>query len=207
MTNLPSTDTSDRSLTRDILYAVRYYLGGRRTLFVLAAALIVGGIALNWGWLVAAGFAPILIAFLPCAVMCAVGLCMHKTAGGDNPGSRSVAGSAHPLTAGTVNSRDGAADTAELFDPAVNECCRPRRRSQACTGAAFITSRIAPTATRSKPSRRSISPDRIRLSASRPARQANPANIRIKATGAADPYNLTLVVQVCISTPKHTFQP
>jgi YHS domain-containing protein len=117
MTNPQSTDTSNQSLTRDILYAVRYYLGGRRALFVLAAALIVGGIALNWGWLVAAGFAPILIAFLPCAVMCAVGLCMHKTAGGDNPGSRSVAGSAHPLTAGTVNSRDGAADTAELFDP------------------------------------------------------------------------------------------
>jgi YHS domain-containing protein len=117
MTNAPSTETSDQSLTRDILYAVRYYLGGPRRLIVLAVILIVGGIALNWGWLVAAGFAPILIAFLPCAVMCAVGLCMHKTAGGDDPGSRSVASSAHPLAAGTANSHDRVADATELFDP------------------------------------------------------------------------------------------
>jgi YHS domain-containing protein len=118
MTNASSTDSSDQSLTRDILYAVRYYFGGRRTPFVLAAALIVAGIASNWGWLVAAGVAPILIALLPCAVMCALGLCMHKVAGGDNGDSRSgVAGSAHPLAVGTVNSHDPAADAAELFDP------------------------------------------------------------------------------------------
>lgn len=78
MPNAPSTNQSDTSLTRDILYAVRYYLGGRRTLFFLAALLIVGGVALNWGWLAAIGVAPILLALLPCAVMCALGLCMHK---------------------------------------------------------------------------------------------------------------------------------
>ena len=118
MANAQSTDASDQSLTRDILYAVRYYFGGRRTLFVLAGALIVGGIALNWGWLVAAGLAPILIALLPCAVMCALGMCMHKTADGNNPGSRSgVASGTHPLAAGTVNSHDPAAEAGELFDP------------------------------------------------------------------------------------------
>jgi hypothetical protein len=78
MTNAPSTETSDQSLTRDVLYAIRYYLGGPRTMIVLAVILIVGGIALNWGWLVAAGVAPILIALLPCAVMCALGLCMNS---------------------------------------------------------------------------------------------------------------------------------
>jgi YHS domain-containing protein len=118
MTNAQSTDTSDQSLTRDILYAARYYLGGPRRLIVLAVILIVGGVALNWGWLVAAGLAPILIALLPCAVMCVLGMCMHKTAGGDKAGSRSgVASGAHPLAAGTVNSHDPAADAAELFDP------------------------------------------------------------------------------------------
>ena len=90
MTNVPSTDTLNRSLTRDILDAARYYLGGRRTLFVLAVALILGGVALNWGWLVAAGLAPILIAVLPCAVMCTLGLCMHKMAGGDKSDRRSA---------------------------------------------------------------------------------------------------------------------
>ena len=92
MTNLPSTDTSDRSLARDILDAARYYLGGRRTLFILAIVLIVGGIALNWGWLVAAGLAPIIIAVLPCAVMCALGLCMPKMGSHAHTDERNAAG-------------------------------------------------------------------------------------------------------------------
>ena len=118
MTNAPSTDTSDRSLTRDILYAARYYLGGRRTLFFLAAVLIAGGIALNWGWLVAAGLAPILLALLPCAAMCALGLCMHKMAGGAHGGSRSgTAGSARAQVTDTDNSHGRVADASDLFDP------------------------------------------------------------------------------------------
>jgi YHS domain-containing protein len=118
MTNAPSTDTSDTSLTRDILYAARYYLGGRRTLFVLAAVLIVGGLALNWGWLVAAGLAPILLALLPCAVMCGLGLCMHKMAGGAHGGSKSeTAGSMQARAANTANSYDRGAHTADLVDP------------------------------------------------------------------------------------------
>jgi YHS domain-containing protein len=111
MTNAQSTNTSDQSLTRDILYAIRYYLGGPRRLIILAVILMIGGVALNWGWLVAAGLAPFLIAFLPCAVMCALGMCMHKTAGGNNPGST------HAQAIGAVNLHDRAADKAELFDP------------------------------------------------------------------------------------------
>ena len=102
MTNVPSTETSDRSLPCDILYAARYYLGGSRALIVLAAVLIVGGIALNWGWLVAAGLAPILIAVLPCAVMCALGLCMHKMAGGAHTDSQSGGASANDRQDGTT---------------------------------------------------------------------------------------------------------
>lgn len=41
----------------------------------LGSAVLIGGTALNWGWLVAIGLAPILIALAPCAIMCAVGLC------------------------------------------------------------------------------------------------------------------------------------
>jgi YHS domain-containing protein len=108
MTNVPSIDTPDRSLTRDILDAARYYLGGRRTLLVLATVLIVGGVALNWGWLVAAGLAPILIAVLPCAVMCALGLCMHKMAGGAHIGNRTG------VVDGTNNRESEAPD---LIDP------------------------------------------------------------------------------------------
>ncbi len=73
--------TAETPLTRDILLAARYYLGGRRGLIILAAAVLVAGLALNWSWLVAAGLAPILLALAPCAAMCALGLCMNKAGG------------------------------------------------------------------------------------------------------------------------------
>jgi len=78
-----STDTAadETSLSRDIIYAARYYLGGRRGLLVLAGLALVAGLALNWGWLVAAGIAPILVAVLPCVAMCALGLCMNRAGG------------------------------------------------------------------------------------------------------------------------------
>lgn len=119
MTDAPSTDPSEQPLTYDILYAMRYYLGGRRTLYVLAGVLILGGAALNWGWLVAAGIAPILITLLPCAVMCALGLCMmHKPTGGKNASARSgVSDGATLQLAATYTADDALADTDKLFDP------------------------------------------------------------------------------------------
>jgi len=58
------------------------FLTSRRGL-LLATALVAGaGLSLNWNWLVAAGIAPVLIAVLPCLVMCGLGLCMHKMTGG-----------------------------------------------------------------------------------------------------------------------------
>ena len=52
----------------------------RRTL-IRSAALIGGGMALNWGWLAAVGAAPLILALAPCAVMCGLGLCMKGGAG------------------------------------------------------------------------------------------------------------------------------
>ena len=34
------------------------------------------GMYLNWGWFVAIGIAPLVLGVLPCAAMCALGLCM-----------------------------------------------------------------------------------------------------------------------------------
>lgn len=76
-----SPDNQDISLTHDLLYAARYYLGGRRGLLALAAMALVSGLALNWSWLVAAGIAPFLLGALPCVAMCALGLCMTKMGG------------------------------------------------------------------------------------------------------------------------------
>ena len=88
-TRLP--DAPDTSLARDLLAAARYYVGGRRGLVVVAAIALAGGLWLGWPALVAAGIAPFLVALAPCAVMCALGLCMgHKGKSGsakaDRPG-------------------------------------------------------------------------------------------------------------------------
>lgn len=80
-TRLPNVAATDTRLARDIAGAVRYYLGGRRGLLVLAGSVLVAGLALNWGWLVTAGIAPLLVAALPCVAMCALGLCMNRMSG------------------------------------------------------------------------------------------------------------------------------
>lgn len=59
---------------------LRSYWGGRRGLLVLGGAALTLGIGLNWGWLAAAGVTPFLLAMLPCAAMCALGLCMKRPA-------------------------------------------------------------------------------------------------------------------------------
>lgn len=81
---IPSTrpaDVPQPSLPRDLLYLARYYLGSRRGLLVIAGVALVAGLTLNWGWLTAAGIAPVLISLLPCAAMCAFGLCISRSGG------------------------------------------------------------------------------------------------------------------------------
>jgi hypothetical protein len=48
----------------------------RIALVTAGLAIVTAGIAANWSTLVAAGIAPLIISALPCAVMCALGLCM-----------------------------------------------------------------------------------------------------------------------------------
>lgn len=85
-TRLPSAP--DALLSRDLLAAARYYVSGRRALIAVAVIALAGGLWLGWPALVAAGIAPFLVAFAPCAVMCALGLCMGKSgsAKADRPG-------------------------------------------------------------------------------------------------------------------------
>lgn len=78
-----STQTSKGAgltFTQTIAGLLRHYLGGRRGLIVLAVA-AGAGLYLGWGWLAAAGIAPLLVTFAPCAAMCALGLCMNKAVG------------------------------------------------------------------------------------------------------------------------------
>ena len=82
MTTSERTAASDQTTdTRNLATAIRYYAGLRWALVVLAAVAVVGGVMLNWSWLVAAGIAPILLTALPCLLMCGFGLCAHKLVG------------------------------------------------------------------------------------------------------------------------------
>src|SRR5712691_5898050 len=100
-----TTRTADASLWRDGLHIARYYLGNRWVLLVLGGLVLVAGIGLNWGWLVAAGLAPVLLSTLPCLVMCALGLCMMGRSGEkQSTASRDAGDSAQPTAAlGVVN--------------------------------------------------------------------------------------------------------
>lgn len=50
-------------------------LSNRKLWSGLGLVALLGGMALNWNWLVAAGLAPVLLAILPCGAMCALNLC------------------------------------------------------------------------------------------------------------------------------------
>lgn len=50
-------------------------LGRRIAVVIWLTAAIASGLFLGWGWLVAAGLSSIVLGLLPCAAMCALGLC------------------------------------------------------------------------------------------------------------------------------------
>jgi len=77
----PATRTksaSEMTLTESVMALLRHYLGGRKGLILLTVAVLGAGMYFNWGWLVAVGVAPLLLAIAPCAIMCGLGLCMNK---------------------------------------------------------------------------------------------------------------------------------
>lgn len=73
-----TTRTGPLSSATAMAARARHHLGGRRGLIVLAVIVIAAGLFLSWGWLAAAGIAPILLALAPCAAMCALGVCMNR---------------------------------------------------------------------------------------------------------------------------------
>ncbi len=74
-------------------------LGGRvsqgTTLGVLAVAGVGAGLVLGWDSLVAAGLSGLVLALLPCAAMCALGVCANRM-GGKDAGAGNAAQSAPP---------------------------------------------------------------------------------------------------------------
>lgn len=81
MTTARQVQVNFGSWARDALHWVRPWLSGRRIWWIVATLALAAGAALNWSWLVAIGVAPLLVAALPCAAMCALGLCMKGMMG------------------------------------------------------------------------------------------------------------------------------
>ncbi|MBU6507416.1 MAG: hypothetical protein KGQ82_07950 [Alphaproteobacteria bacterium] len=55
---------------------IRSWIASPRGLLIGGIVVVAAGLALGWKWVVAAGFAPIILALAPCAVMCTLGMCM-----------------------------------------------------------------------------------------------------------------------------------
>ena len=128
MTTPTTTQRQDPSLTRDVLYATRYYLWRPRVLLTVAAIAIVAGLALNWSWLVAAGLAPILISTLPCLIMCAFGVCMMCRSG--EKGSAPIRGAAEtagppPTLAVSATDKPGTGAISSNYAPDSIEATAP----------------------------------------------------------------------------------
>lgn len=77
-------------------------LRGRRMLVILAAAVIVAGLALNWSWLTAVGAAPVLLSLAPCALMCGLGLCMKGASGASCSTGGKTAATEPPAAAAAI---------------------------------------------------------------------------------------------------------
>lgn len=72
------TNLAKPSGTTKLASPLGRYFSGRGGLLVLGGIVVTLGVGLNWSWLAAAGITPILVGLLPCAAMCAIGLCLPR---------------------------------------------------------------------------------------------------------------------------------
>jgi hypothetical protein len=89
MSETKAADLSARPWPQLILAALRGFARDRRVLIAAGVLALVLGAGFNWSWLIAVGVAPVLLAVLPCAAMCALGLCAmsmnHQQEGATTP--------------------------------------------------------------------------------------------------------------------------
>lgn len=130
MTVPKNTETGESPLAQDILQYCKAQFGNRRSVAMLTAAGASAAIALNWSWLVAVGIAPVLIAVLPCLVMCGLGLCMNR-AMGSSCESSSSSNNPDPGGGTTTRLNAGSIGLAEGSVPLVRRQPARRKRKQA----------------------------------------------------------------------------
>src|SRR3546814_5614226 len=132
------TKAPEAPLSHDLLYAARYYLGGRKALIALAGLIVVAGGALNWSWLVAVGVAPLLLSVLPCAAMCALGLCMNRMAGKSCSTGKVAADAAAPAEHSPSQALPATVRNVERLRPSHDEPVRPEEYAAGGKAADFV---------------------------------------------------------------------
>jgi len=70
-------DIGTISKAQHMLNVIWPLIGTHTTRILLLTGLVAIGMFFNWSWFVAAGVAPIILSILPCAAMCALGLCIR----------------------------------------------------------------------------------------------------------------------------------
>ena len=69
--------TAQTSATSTTAGRIRSWVRSPQGLTATGIGVVAISLALNWGWVVAVGAAPLILAVAPCAGMCALGLCMN----------------------------------------------------------------------------------------------------------------------------------
>lgn len=131
-----TTTAAEGSLTRDVLYAARYYLGNRWTLLALAVLAVAIGLSFGgWGWLVAAGLLPILLSTLPCLIMCGFGVCMMCR------GEKKQSSVAHDAADGTTSAAALGVTGVNKSSAAGASCCHDTAAEDQPTAAKQVQSK------------------------------------------------------------------
>jgi len=123
-----------RTSSPAVFERLRGYWIGRRGVFAVGAGAVAVGLGLNWGWLTAIGVTPVLLGVLPCAAMCALGLCMPgmmKKPSGQADAARDITLQAKAVTSPplqlspshTLPERSFAGSAASLRNG--QSCCHP----------------------------------------------------------------------------------
>lgn len=70
------TVTGGRNSAQTPLDKMRSWATSRQGMIVIGLAAVALALGFSWNWLVAIGAASLILSFAPCAVMCALGMCM-----------------------------------------------------------------------------------------------------------------------------------
>ena len=86
---------------------IRCWFSSRLGLTIGGTTIVAAGLVLGWNWLTAVGLAPLILTLAPCAIMCALGLCMMPRGNSPSATQSSVEQAKPPEPASTLTQSGG----------------------------------------------------------------------------------------------------